>query len=81
MFIYIHLVQYSRGIDTNFTAETKLLCNAFVTARAGAIHLRATVGLLLASILLVWHQPGASPCHYTKGLKLFSSLGNTLRRL
>ena len=64
MYIYIHLVQCFSGINTNFTAETKHLCNAFVTAHADAIHpLRATVGLHLASILLVWHQPGASTYH------------------
>ena len=57
MYIYIHLVQCPSGLDAKFAAETKQLCNVFVTARADAIHpFRATVELHLASIILVQHS-------------------------
>ena len=63
MYIYIHLVQCSSGIEAKFAAETKQLCNVMVTARADAIYIHplyAAVGLQLTSIILVWHQLGPS---------------------
>ena len=36
MYIYIHLVQYSSGIDAKFIAGTEQLSNVFVTACARA---------------------------------------------
>jgi len=50
MYIRIHLVQCSSGIDAKFTVETKQLCNVYVTARARAKQpIRATVAGRLAS--------------------------------
>ena len=50
MYIFIHLVQCSGGIDASFAVETKQLCNVFATARARAMQpTRATVARRLAS--------------------------------
>ena len=64
MYICIHLVQRSSGIDVKFTAETKQLCNVFVTACARAITPSPHNGCKPSGInVLAWDQFPVFTCN------------------
>ena len=64
MYIYIHLVQYSSGIEVKFTAKTKQLCNVFVTACARAVTPSPHDGCKPSAInVLTWDQSPVLTCN------------------